>query len=264
MQDSLGTVFAFIVGCAVGSFLNVVRYRLPRKINMVSGRSACPGCGRTIAWYDNIPVASFIVLRGKCRQCGWRIPGVYPVIELATGVTFLLVWLFAGPREIAPFLVLASLLIACAGIDFDLRIIPDKLTLPGIVLGVISSLTLLGRGSLGSSLLRSGLGIAIGGGSLLVLALAYKHFRRIEGMGGGDIKLMAMVGAFLGWAPALLVIFVGSVLGAIVGLILIGRSGKGFKTSVPFGVFLSPAAIVVMLWGERFFTWYANLLGGGG
>lgn len=264
MADTVGAVLVFVLGCAVGSFLNVVRYRLPRRMNLVSERSVCPACRRTIAWYDNIPLASFFVLGGRCRLCGWRIPRVYPLIELATGVTFLLAWLTAGPREIAPFLVLGSLLIACAGIDFDLRIIPDRLTLPGIGLGVVFSLTLLRRASLASSLLQSALGVAIGGGSLLLLALAYKRIRRVEGMGGGDIKLMAMVGAFLGWAPALLTIFVGSVVGAVVGVVLIARSGKGLKTSVPFGVFLCPAAIAVMLWGERTLAWYAGLIAGPG
>lgn len=264
MQSSLGHVLAFILGLAVGSFLNVVRYRLPRNLNLVSGRSACPGCGRTISWYDNVPIVSFIVLAGKCRQCGWRIPLTYPVIEIATGVAFLLVWLLAAPREIAPFLVLASLLIACAGIDFDLRIIPDKLTVLGVVLGLAFSLTLLRQGTIGSSLFHSALGIAVGGGSLLAIALIYKALRKIEGMGGGDIKLMAMVGAFLGWQQALLTIFIGAALGAIVGVILIARSGKGLKTSVPFGVFLCPAAIVVMLWGGHFLRWYASLLAGPG
>jgi leader peptidase (prepilin peptidase)/N-methyltransferase len=260
MADTAGSVLAIVLGLVVGSFLNVVRYRLPRKIGMVCGRSTCPGCGSTIAWYDNIPLASFIALRGRCRHCGRWISGIYPVIEAATGVTFLLIWLFADPREIAPFAVLASILIASAGIDFDLRIIPDRLTLPGIVLGVVFSVTLLGRGSVGASLLHSALGMVVGGGSLLVIALIYKTLRKIEGMGGGDIKLMAMVGAFLGWAPALLTIFVGSVLGAVVGIVLIARSGKGLKTSVPFGVFLCPAAIAVMLWGGPFLSWYSNLL----
>jgi len=259
-------VFAFVTGCAVGSFLNVVRYRLPRKLDVVYGRSACPGCRGRIAWYDNVPLVSFIVLGGKCRRCGWRIPRIYPVIEAATGAAFLLVWLdYAAwgnsPASAIPGrLLLTSLLVACAGIDYDLRIIPDKLTLPGAALGLVLSPTLLVRDSIAASLAQSALGAAAGGGSLLAVALAYRYLRKVEGMGGGDIKMMLMVGAFLGWAPALLTIFAGSLLGGVVGIALIARSKQGLKTSVPFGDFLAPAAFVVMIWGGRAIAWYAGLL----
>ena len=248
------------LGCAVGSFLNVVRYRLPRKITMVSGRSKCPNCGRTIAWYDNIPVASLPALRGKCRSCGWRIPRIYLVVELATGLAFLLVWLTFPVKEVPAYMVLASLLVVTAGIDYDLRIIPDRLTLPGIVLGVVFSLTLLRRTSLGGALVHSGLGILVGGGSLLVIARGYKYFRKIEGMGDGDIKLMAMVGAFLGWQLSLVTIFLASLVGAIVGIFVGSRSGQGLKASVPYGVFLSPAAVVSMLWGPALVHVYISLV----
>lgn len=270
MATGWGAVFAFLIGCAVGSFLNVVRYRLPRKMDLVYDRSACPGCRSPIAWYDNVPVASFIVLRRKCRRCGWKIPWVYPMIEVATGAAFLLVWLdyAAWGNSAAPAipgrLLLSSLLVACAGIDYDLRLIPDKLTLPGVALGLVLSPTLLVQDSLAASFVQSALGAVVGGGSLLVVALAYKHLRKIEGMGGGDIKLMAMVGAFLGWAPALLTIFAGSLLGGLVGIVLMARSRQGLKTSVPFGVFLAPAAICVMIWGGRLLNWYTGLLGSAG
>jgi leader peptidase (prepilin peptidase)/N-methyltransferase len=268
MTTAWGAVLAVLLGCVVGSFLNVVRYRLPRAMNLVSDRSACPGCHHTIAWHDNVPVVSFIALRRRCRHCGWLIPWIYPVVELSTGAAFLLVWLnyaawhAIGATALAPHLVLTCLLVACAGIDYDLRIIPDRLTLPGIGLGVVFSLTLLKRGTLAGSLLHSLAGIAVGGGTLYLVAIAYKRVRGIEGMGGGDIKLMAMVGAFLGWTGALITIFLGSLAGALIGLILIGRSGKDLKTSVPFGVFLSPAAIAVMLWGERLLHWYLVLVRG--
>jgi leader peptidase (prepilin peptidase)/N-methyltransferase len=263
-------VFAFAFGCAVGSFLNVVRYRLPRKADLVYGRSACPGCSSPIAWYDNVPIVSFIILRGKCRRCGWKIPWVYPVIEVATGTAFLLVWLDYAvwgnsvAAAIPGRLLVTSLLVACAGIDYDLRIIPDKLTLPGVALGLALSPTLLVRDSLAASFAQSVLGAVVGGGSLLAIALAYRYLRKIEGMGGGDIKMMAMVGAFLGWAPALLTIFVGSLLGGLVGVVLMARSKQGLKTSVPFGVFLAPAAIAVMIWGGRALRWYAGVLGSSG
>jgi leader peptidase (prepilin peptidase)/N-methyltransferase len=260
MSIDLEIVFVFMLGCVIGSFLNVVRYRLPRKAGMVSGRSMCPECGRRIAWYDNIPILSFILLRGRCRQCGWTIPLIYPVIEAATGVSFALVWHSFVPGQAVAYLVLSALLIVSAGIDYDLRIIPDKITLPGMVLGLLFSVTLLKTGPVDRALVGSLLGIAAGGGTLFVIAVAYKLLRRIEGMGGGDVKLMAMVGAFLGYKLALLTIFVASVAGGIIGLFLVHRSSEGMKTSVPFGVFLSPAGIFCLLWGDALVGAYLNLI----
>ena len=141
-------VLVFVIGLVTGSFLNVVRYRLPRRRSVVFGRSACPRCERTIAWYDNIPLASFIILGGKCRHCGWRIPSIYPVIEIGTGLAFLLVWTAYPPLEAVAYLVLTSLVIACAGVDMDLRLIPDKLTIPGTVIGLVFAVTLLRQGSI--------------------------------------------------------------------------------------------------------------------
>jgi leader peptidase (prepilin peptidase)/N-methyltransferase len=261
MVAGLAAALALVVGLAVGSFLNVVRYRLPRGLGMVAGRSMCPNCGRTIAWYDNLPLVSFAVLRGRCRACGWKIPWTYPVVEAATGLAFLGVWLVSPPAEIPGHLVLAALVIASAGIDFDLRIIPDKLTLPGIVVGIIFSLTLAHRGTLAASLAHTALGLVVGGGSLLAIALAYKAVRRIEGMGGGDIKMMAMVGAFLGWKLALVTIFLGAFAGGLVGLGLARKSPQGMKAAVPFGVFLAPGAIVAMLWGDALIDQYLRLIG---
>jgi leader peptidase (prepilin peptidase)/N-methyltransferase len=260
MVGYLSAILVFVLGCVFGSFLNVVRYRLPRRMGVAGGRSRCPKCKKTIAWYDNIPVLSYVVLGGRCRSCKWKIPPTYVVVEITTGLGFLLAWLkFGWPQTIA-YWVLVSLLVACAGIDFDKRIIPDKLTLPGIVLGVLFSATLLKGDSLSGSLLRSGLGIVVGGGSLFAVGLFYKLARKVEGMGGGDVKLMAMVGAFLGFKLALLTIFLGSVLGGIVGLVVMRRSSEGMRASVPFGVFLSPAAVICMIWGNDFIEAYLGLL----
>jgi leader peptidase (prepilin peptidase) / N-methyltransferase len=260
MPRSVAAILVFLLGLAVGSFLNVVRYRLPRKADLVRGRSACPNCGHRIAWYDNVPVVSFIALRRRCRACGWKIPWIYPVIEAATAVSFLLVWLRVPPRATPPCFVLAALAIAAAGIDFDLRIIPDAITIPGIAIGLGFSLALPGEATLGRSLLASVLGAAVGGGTLLVIALGYKYLRKMEGMGGGDVKLLAMVGAFLGWKLALLTIFLGALAGGIIGVGIAARSPKGMKTAVPFGVFLSPAAIVAMLWGSDLVARYLSLV----
>jgi len=260
MTSGVQIVFVLVFGCVVGSFLNVVRYRLPRKAGMVSGRSMCPKCGRRIAWYDNVPILSYLALRGRCRRCGWGIPWIYPVIEASTGASFALIWYSFPPGHAVAYMVLAALLIVCAGIDADLRIIPDKLTLPGIVLGLVFSVTLLKTGPVDKALVRSLLGIVAGGGTLFGVAVLYKLVRRIEGMGGGDVKLMAMVGAFLGYKLALLTIFVGSVAGGIIGLFLIHRSSEGMKTSVPFGVFLSPAGIFCLLWGDVLIGAYLSLI----
>jgi leader peptidase (prepilin peptidase)/N-methyltransferase len=261
MDDLLVGVLVVIFGLVLGSFLNVVRYRLPRKMDIVGGRSKCPRCKQTIAWYDNVPVVSYILLRGRCRACSWRIPPTYLVTEVASGLVFLLVWMeFGWPPAIA-YWVLSALLIATAGIDFDKGIIPNRLTFPGIVAGLVFSLTLLrGDASFATGLLRSVAGLVAGGGSLLAVGFLYKLLRKVEGIGGGDVKLMAMVGAFLGIKLVLLSIFLGSLAGGIGGLFVMQKSGKGMQTSIPFGVFLSPAAIVCMLWGNRLIEAYVNLI----
>ena len=260
MGEHFYTVFIFLFGCAIGSFLNVIRYRLPRKRNFVSGRSKCPGCGAQIAWYDNIPILSFLILGGKCRSCGARISWEYFITEISTGLCFALIWLKFPPLEAVAYFVFASILIACAGIDYDFRIIPDRLTMPGLAMGFIFAGTLLKGPSLGGSLLDSLIGMAVGGGTLLGVSLAYRVIRGTEGMGGGDIKLMGMVGAFLGYKLALLTIFIASVGGAVVGLFLSRRAREGMKAALPFGVFLSPAALVCLLWGEDLINAYLALL----
>ncbi len=254
------TLFVFLFGAAIGSFLNVIRYRLPRKKGFVSGRSKCPGCGARIAWYDNIPILSFIILRGKCRACGTGISWEYLVMEVATGLCFVLIWLKFPPAEAIAYFAFASILIACAGIDYDFRIIPDKLTLPGTLLGLAFSVTLLRGPSPAGSLIDSVIGMVVGGGTLLAVSLLYRLIRGAEGMGGGDIKLMAMVGAFLGYKLALLTIFLGSVGGAVVGVFLSRRAREGMRAALPFGVFLSPAALICLLWGKDIIDAYLALL----
>ena len=260
MELTLQSLYIFIFGCVVGSFLNVVRYRLPRKKGVVAGRSKCPGCSHTIAWYDNIPLLSYILLRGKCRSCGWKIPFTYFVMEVATGVGFLLIWWAFEPLQAIAYWILASILVACAGIDHDLGLIPDKLTVPGLILGLVFSVTILKMGSPGHSLLHSVIGMLVGGGSLFLVSMAYKVVRHQDGMGGGDVMLMAMVGAFMGYKLALITIFVASVAGAIVGIFVARRSEKGMLASLRFGLFLSPAAIVALLWGNEMLDAYLRMI----
>ncbi len=262
MGLSLQSLYVFIFGCVVGSFLNVVRYRLPRKKGIVTGRSRCPGCAKTIAWYDNIPLLSYIFLRGKCRSCGWKIPFTYFVMELATGIGFVLIWWAFEPLQAIAYWILASILVACAGIDHDLGLIPDKLTVPGLILGLVFSVTVLSSGTPARSLLHSVIGMVVGGGSLYLVSMMYKLVRHQDGMGGGDVMLMAMVGAFMGYKLALITIFVASVAGAIVGLFVARRSEKGMMATLRFGLFLSPAAIVALLWGNDLLDAYLRMISG--
>ncbi|HEC83293.1 MAG TPA: prepilin peptidase [Firmicutes bacterium] len=261
-MTTAGLVLVFVVGLVIGSFLNVIRYRMPRKLSVVKGRSRCPKCGGVIRWYDNIPVVSFILLRRRCRACGWKIPFVYPVIEVATAIVLVLIWNSFPFKVSIAYSVFSVLVIACAATDYEKQIIPDKITFPGMVLGIGFSVTLL-RANIGSNpLLHSLLGLLIGGGALLVVGWLYNKVRRIEGIGLGDVTLMAMVGSFLGYRLALLTIFIGSVAGALVGIGVMVKTRQGLKAKIPFGVFLSPAALVCLLAGEDILQAYLRLLRG--
>ncbi|MGQ9604153.1 MAG: prepilin peptidase [bacterium] len=260
-MPSLQEIVVLLIGLAVGSFLNVVRYRLPRNIGFARGRSKCPNCGARIRWFDNIPVLSYIFLRGRCRDCNWRIPLIYPAVEILTAVCFLLVWRSFEPLEAVSYAVMVSLLIVCAAIDLELGIIPDRITLPGVILGLIFSLSFLRSNFTDSPLLQSALGAGAGAGVLLSIAIAYRLIRGIEGMGMGDVKLMAMIGSFLGIRLALVTILVAAVAGAIVGLFLILWKGRGLRQSLPFGVFLSPGAFFALFLGNRLVDAYMGAMG---
>ena len=236
-----------LFGLVIGSFLNVVIARLPEGKSVLRPRSACPGCGAPIAWYDNVPVLSFAALRGRCRACGMAIPWRYPIVEATTGATFALAYTLLGPTP--DFVVAATLLaalIAITAIDLAHQIIPDVITLPGIPAGVVASLA-TGR----VTWLESILGIAVGGGLFLIIILASRG-----GMGGGDMKLGAMLGAFLGWKLALLAILLGVLTGGVVALCLLMLGRKGRKEAIPFGPFLALGGAVTCLWGEPLLAWY--------
>ena len=246
------TAAAGVVGLLFGSFLNVVIYRLPRGETLVRGRSMCPHCRHTIRWYDNVPVFSWIVLRGKCRACGWRIPARYLVVELLTGVsaagaayasglTLTAAWVFA-------FL---AIMIAITFIDWEHQIIPDSLSIGGTVLGWIGAAVCLDI-----TLVQSIVGSIVGAGLVLAIALLYKAARKVDGMGGGDVKLMAMIGAFLGWQMVFAVLFLAAFAGSIYGVFLLRRPGAGGKTAVAFGSFLAPAAILMWFAGGRLMALY--------
>ena len=235
-------------GLVIGSFLNVVIARLPQRRSLWAPRSSCPECGYQIAWYDNIPLLSFAALRGRCRACAARIPWRYPLVEAATAALFLLAWIvFAG--DLAGFAMAAiflAALVAITVIDLRHQIIPDAITLPGIVVGLAASFA-AGR----ISWLESLVGVLLGGGVFVVIILVSRG-----GMGGGDLKLGAMLGAFLGWQALLVALFVAVMLGGIsaVALLLSGRLAR--KDAIPFGPFLALGGAVALFWGRAIIAWY--------
>lgn len=242
---------AALFGLMVGSFLNVVIYRLPRGQSVIKPRSYCPRCSRKLAWYENIPVLSYLFLRCKCSGCGSRIPISYPIVELIGGGLAVLVLSRFGPA-IDVIFVYAFLmaLLAITVIDWNHRVIPDEISLPFILAG-------LGWSFFNPDLnpLESALGIIAGGGGLYIVGAVYRILRHTEGMGGGDVKLMAMIGAFLGVKFILPVILIASFFGSVYGLALL-RSGKGGKAVVAFGSFLAPAAGLCMFAGTSLIAWY--------
>lgn len=237
------------LGLLVGSFLNVCIHRLPRGESIVTPPSACPGCRRRIRWHDNIPVLSYLLLRGRCRDCRAAISPRYPLVEATSGVLF---WLAAAmaPDPLTMFVqwALVSALLVVALIDLDHQIIPDAITLPGAVLGLAV------MPFAGFTPWHGLLGALAGGGSLYLTAWGYRRLTGVEGMGMGDVKLMAMVGAFVGVKGALTVIFLGSAAGAVVGAALLGFGRAHRRTALPFGTFLAPAAVLVVLAGSRIAT----------
>ena len=245
-------IYVLIVGMCIGSFLNVCIHRLPHGNSIVSPPSACPKCGQSIKWYDNIPVVSYILLRGRCRGCHTRISLRYPVIEMLTG---LFAWItllqFGLSFAAAIYFVFIAALLVITFIDIDHRIIPDVISLPGIPLGFAASFLLPGMDWFSSLL-----GILIGGGSLLVIAMGYQLITGKDGMGGGDIKLLAMIGAFVGWKGVLFTIMASSLFGTLVGVAMMLKAGKGMKMALPYGPFLASGTILYIFVGPQIIQWY--------
>ncbi|HEY7518960.1 MAG TPA: A24 family peptidase [Methylomirabilota bacterium] len=235
-------------GLVIGSFVNVVIARVPQRRSLWAPRSSCPACGHPIAWYDNIPLLSFAVLKGRCRACAAPIPWRYPVVEAATATLFAMAWLVFG-GDIRDFVVAAiflAALVAITVIDLRHQIIPDALTLPGVVVGLVASLAtnrLSWVESLGGMLLGAGLFVAV-----IVLSRG--------GMGGGDLKLGAMLGAFLGWKPLLVALFLAVMLGGICAVALLASGKLARKDAIPFGPFLALGGVVALFWGNAIVAWY--------
>lgn len=255
MFNLLVMAIIFIFGMCIGSFLNVCIYRLPSSKSIINpSRSVCPHCNAAIQFYDNIPVFSFLWLKGRCRHCHAPISFRYPIVELMTGIVATNVFFMFGlTLEGLVYFIFISSLLVITFIDIDHKIIPDVITLPGIPAGLAASLflsTITFKAAI--------LGVLIGGGSLLLVAWTYHLITRKEGMGGGDIKLLGMIGAFIGWKGVIFTIFTASVAGTFVGMIFMLLKGKNLKFAIPFGPFLSIGAISFIFFGDKVMFWYFN------
>lgn len=258
-MNTYHVVLVGLVALAVGSFLNVVIYRLPRGIMWRSSRSICPSCGEKLRWYHNVPVISYAVLVGRCGYCARRISLRYPLVELLNVALWLLVLYLLGPGwQFAGFSLLMSGLIAVFFIDLDHQIIPDSITLPGLVVGLALSLAPGGIG-----IVQSGIGVLAGGLGLLLVAMAGDWLFKKESLGGGDIKMAAMLGAFLGWQKLMFVFIAAAFIGVVVSVIWMTISARVRSTRmIPFGPFLAAAAVVAMTWGDTIIKYYkTNFLG---
>jgi leader peptidase (prepilin peptidase)/N-methyltransferase len=256
-METLTIIFIAVFGLVWGSFLNVVIHRVPREMSLLRPPSSCPGCGAKIKPYDNVPVLSYLFLRGKCRACGRRISPVYPLVEALTALAFILVFVQAGRTLSLEFFagcLFTTALITLGFIDYFHQILPDAITMPGLVLALAYSFfrdDLTFRGAL--------IGAVTGAGFLLLVYGAYRLIRKREGLGMGDVTMLLMIGAYLGLARTLLTLILGSFVGALVGVFFIIRRKKDLQFALPFGTFLAPAAFVSALWGERIVNAYLSL-----
>ncbi len=275
-----GYIAAGVFGAIIGSFLNVVIHRLPLEESIVFPNSRCPSCGAAIAFYDNIPVLSYAALGGKCRGCKKRISFRYPAVEFFTGALFAAVAWHDGLSAALPFdLVFVSALVALVFIDAEHMILPNVITYPGIVFALVARIALpyltgtphfddipsLSGGALAGmpvwvvSLAGAIIGALFGGGSLWLMGWTWEKLRGIEAMGLGDVKMMFMVGAYLGWRLTILTIFVGVLTGSIIGIALMARQGqRNMQMLLPFGVFLGLGAVAALLFGAPLVEWYAG------
>jgi leader peptidase (prepilin peptidase) / N-methyltransferase len=255
MHDIIFYAIVFVFGSAIGSFLNVCIYRMPRNMSIIAPASRCPSCNTPIRPYDNIPVLSYILLRGKCRVCKAGISLRYPAVEFLNAVLYALVlWRFGLEWYTPAYFIFCSVLVVITFIDLDFQIIPDRITLPGIGIGLLAGAFLMPDPFVRYTLLgikASIIGFLAGGGLFYAIAVLSRG-----GMGGGDIKMMAMVGALMGWKSVLLTTFLGSLTGAVIGLFLMISKGKGRKTKIPFGPFLGLGSLITLFFGQEIFNWY--------
>ncbi len=271
----LAAALAFLAGLVIGSFLNVCVYRWPRDLSVVRPRSFCPACEHTVAWYDNVPVLSYLLLRGRCRHCRAWISPRYPVVELLTACLFFVIVLAYGPSAAAlKWCVFCALLIGLIFSDLEERILPDEMTLGGTAAGIALAALVpfddgfamlflpadWGRAAL--SVADAVLGACLSGGLLWLIGTLYLKVRHRDGLGFGDVKMVGMIGAFLGLQGALLTVVLGSILGSVLGLLYIFIARKKASTyELPFGTFLGAAALAVALLREHVLASIRNLAG---
>jgi leader peptidase (prepilin peptidase) / N-methyltransferase len=243
-----------LLGMMLGSFMNVCIYRLPRGLSPVRPRSSCPSCGHILSWYENVPVVSYLVLRGRCRACRAWISPMYPIVEFITGAVFLAGYVWYGPTPLLIVrLVFAWAMIALFVIDLQHKILPNVITLPGIAVGVLAN-ALAGPGWVASLI-----GAAVGAGILFAIAEVYYRVRHEEGLGMGDVKMLGMIGAFLGWKLVLVTLVLSSFLGSIVGIGVLIAKKESLKYALPFGTFLAAGALVAAVGGDALLNWYLGL-----
>ena len=263
-MTALLAFYAFSIGAVIGSFLNVVIHRYPREESIVFPPSHCPNCNTNIRWFDNIPILSYLVLRGRCRNCRIGISPRYPLIELANALFYLAIFQRTGATWLfIPIAAIVSMTIVLIFIDLEIQILPDVIDIPGIFLGLLIGF-LAGRlgGELASglvlatNLIDSLAGALLGAAILVAIILTYWLVRRREGMGWGDVKMIAMIGAVLGWQSVPAVLLIASITGAIIALPLALRSKEGFQLAIPFGVFLGIAALAILFFGHTLFEWW--------
>lgn len=246
--------FMFVFGAIFGSFSNVVILRLPKGESVVSPPSRCGSCGKLVKWFDNIPIFSWFILRGKCRHCGTKFSLRYPLVEFLMGLSFVAAFYFIGWNwYLLEVLIFLFGLITVSFIDIDHFILPDVFTLSGIVIGLVGAAVNPTR-----SFWDALTGVLIGGGFLWAVAYFYFVFRKEEGMGGGDIKLLAWMGAVLGWKAIPFIILSASIIGTAGGAITALKSSKGMKTVIPFGPYLALGAVIYLFGGEEIAHWYLN------
>ena len=256
-MEPFAALVVFVLGLSVGSFLNVCIYRLPQELSIVTPRSLCPQCGKPIRAYDNIPLLSYLWLRGKCRNCQAPISWRYPLVEAITGgIALALFFQYGLTLHFLLIFAFCAAMIVISFIDLDHRIIPDMISLPGIVIGFLLSFFVSWI-----TVKQSAIGMLAGGGSLFLVAWGDEALTKKEGMGGGDVKLLAMIGAWLGWESILFTLFAASLSGSLIGGGVMLLRGEGRHYAIPFGPFLAFSAVAFIFWGSPLMDWYLGLGG---
>jgi leader peptidase (prepilin peptidase) / N-methyltransferase len=252
--DPLQLSILIVLGLTVGSFLNVCIHRIPREQSLMFPPSRCPGCEHRLAWFENIPVLSYAVLGGRCRKCRTRISIRYPLVELATMAVFVVHGeVFGWTALLVPRLLFACAMVVLFAIDLEHHLLPNVITLPGIAVGLVSSAVLP------PGIVDALIGTVVGGGVLWLIGEAYFRYSGHEGMGGGDVKMLAMIGAFLGWKLVLVTLVLSSFLGSLIGVAVIALKRGGLKYALPYGTFLALGALVASIAGDAIVNWYVSL-----